>query len=411
MKNLKNFIIESYDDYLKLSKVDKEKLLALDLEYGKLMLISRYETSIRTIDNLSEEWDNFKKNYIENGKKYFPIIKHPPLEYEKYDLENRVNKLIKQFENFDCPLSKYYIISLESIINRIHVIQSIENNVYKISSSKINSIKDDILDKAFDIARNIPFTNMKDIIEQDKDFERNITGKKIENIIEDALKELNYDWKIVVNNTMPPRMGVNPEKTFRIRTTAHFSKVDVESLIAHEIKAHVAKRYYGYQTGLFLFVFGLTGRNTFDEGLAIWNSLNLTTKNKPYALSAIAFSYITCYYASKYNFCECFDKLKTLYEGQAVSDNKIFRQLMRLKRSTGRTDLLGFWGGDKDYFEGYLIVDNMTTEERKTILKWNIGKDDYYNIPMFEKFIKNNEFTPISNERLKLITKDYKFKY
>lgn len=50
---------------------------------------------------------------------------------------------------------------------------------------------------------------------------------------------------------MPPRMGVNPEKTFRIRETAHFSDVDIESLIAHEIKGHVQKKWNAYQTGLF----------------------------------------------------------------------------------------------------------------------------------------------------------------
>jgi len=411
MRSLYTYIQESYDDFLKLSPEDKKHLLELDLEYGKIMLISRYETTIRTIDNLDEEWEKFNEQYIQNREKYFPILKYPPLEYEKYDLENRVNDLIIKFRQFHCPLSRYYILSLNNILNKIELINSINNNTYQISDEKIHSLHDDILDKAFDIARNQSFESVKDLARKDKDYERNITGEKIKTIIRDALDDLGYDWEIVTNNTMPPRMGVNPEKTFRIRTTAKFSNVDVDTLIAHEIKAHVAKRYYGYQTGLFLFVFGLQGRNTLDEGLAIWNSLNLTKKNKPYELPAIALSYIACHYASKYDFCECFDKLKTLYEGQPVSDKRLFKQLMRLKRTTGRTDLLGFWSGDKDYLEGYLIIDRMSTEERQKVLKWNVGEMDYYNIPMFEKFIAVNDFKPISNSRLKLITKDYKFKY
>ena len=52
MKNLKEFICESYDDYLKLSEDDKKKLLNLDLEYGKIALIARYETVCRRINKI-----------------------------------------------------------------------------------------------------------------------------------------------------------------------------------------------------------------------------------------------------------------------------------------------------------------------------------------------------------------------
>ena len=51
MKSLLQYIKESYDDYLKLTPELKEKLLDLDLEYGKIMLIARYETVCRTINN------------------------------------------------------------------------------------------------------------------------------------------------------------------------------------------------------------------------------------------------------------------------------------------------------------------------------------------------------------------------
>jgi len=64
MKSLYTYIKESYDDYLKLSDEDKEKLLKLDLEYGKIMLIARYETVCRRIDNKDEEWENFETNYM-----------------------------------------------------------------------------------------------------------------------------------------------------------------------------------------------------------------------------------------------------------------------------------------------------------------------------------------------------------
>ena len=46
MKKLKEFICESYDDYLKLSEDDKKKLLNLDLEYGKIALIAYEQLQI-----------------------------------------------------------------------------------------------------------------------------------------------------------------------------------------------------------------------------------------------------------------------------------------------------------------------------------------------------------------------------
>lgn len=45
--------------------------------------------------------------------------------------------------------------------------------------------------------------------------------------------------------------------------------------------------------------------------------------------------------------------------------NRIFAQLLREKRSTIRTDRLGYWSGDIDYFRGYKMIDKMNTDKRK----------------------------------------------
>ena len=339
MKSLLQYIKESYDDYLKLTPELKEKLLDLDLEYGKIMLIARYETVCRTINNKDEAWEEFEEKHIKNGEKYFPVLKY-----------------------------------------------------------------DKLLDEAFDIIRKTDSCKTPD----DQMYKKNKSGKDVRPKIEKALKDLGFDWKVIVDNKMPPRMGVNPEKTFRIRETAKFSDVDVESLIAHEIKGHVQKRYNAYQTGLFLFVFGLSGKNIFDEGMAIWNTFNLIENQKPHAMFKIAMSYICSYYVSKYDFCDAFDRLKDLFADKDISDKSIFVHMLREKRSTIRTDRLGYWAGDIDYFRGYKMIDSMTTDERKRIMKWNIGPEQYYEMDKFEKFIEMNNFEPISNERLNKIKKDYK---
>jgi len=406
MKSLYTYIKESYDDYLKLSDEDKEKLLKLDLEYGKIMLIARYETVCRRIDNNDEEWENFETNYINNGKKYYPILKFPDFEYEKYDLKNRVEKLIDKFIEFDILLSKYYIDNLETVRFQIEYIEQLESDDYELSVGKKTAFKKELLDEAFKIIAETDSYKQP----EDKEYKRDKSGDIVKKRIKNALDEYGYDWKIIEDNKMPPRMGVNPEKTFRIRTTAKFSDVDIESLIAHEIRGHVQKRWNAYQTGLFLFVFGLPGKNIFDEGMAIWNTFNLTIHHKPAAMFNIALSYISCYYCSKYDFCEAFDRLKQLCEGKNVSDKRIFTQMIREKRSTIRTDRLGYWSGDIDYFRGYKMIDSMTTDERKKIMKWNIGPHQYYEIDAFEKFVSVNDLKPISNSRLEQITKEYKFK-
>lgn len=403
MKDIFTYIKESYDDIFKLTDEETKELLDLDLEYGKLMLIARYEIVAREILNVDEEWEKFEQIHIINNQEYFPTLKHKEFKYEKYDLENRASRLIEKFLHISCPLKKYYISSLDSILSKIRYIKELDSSDYEISDEKKRNFDDKTLDYAFKVINDTKDTTMP----SDKIYKRNLTGDIVKDKIQKALDDLGYDWKIIENNDMPPRMGVNPEKTFRIRTTAKFSEVDIESLIAHEIKGHVRKRYEAYKKGLFLFVFGLNGKNIFDEGMAIWNSLNLTTHQKPNALFKICFSYVVCYYLSKYSFCEAFDRIKLLCEGKGVSDKLIFKQMMRSKRSTIHTDRLGYWSGDIDYLRGYLLVDSMTTEEREKIIKWNIGPEQYHDIESFEKFFKYNHIPEISNKRLEEIKKNY----
>lgn len=404
MKSLHQYILESYDDYLKLSAEDKKRLLKLDLEYGEIMLIARYETVCRRINNVDEEWNKFEKSYINNGKKYYPIVEHKELNYEKYDLFNRTDELIEKFADLNCLLSPYYIMNLESVQSQIEYLETLDDANYEMTPYKKYAFDDDLIDEALDIIHNTESCKLPD----EKMYRRDKTGKDVRGTIEKKLDEFGFDWKIIVDNNMPPRMGVNPEKTFRIRDTAKFSDVDVESLIAHEICGHVQKRYNAYQTGLFLFVFGLPGKNIFDEGMAIWNTFNLTRHHKPAAMFNIAFSYVVCYYCSRYDFCEAFDKLKDLVKGKDISDKRIFTQMFRSKRYTIRTDRLGYWSGDIDYFRGFKMIDSMTTEEREKIIKWNIGPKQYYEIDAFEKFVNVNELKPITNDRLNKIKEKYK---
>ena len=405
MKKFSDYIYESlYDEYFKLSDDAKKQLLELDLEYGEIALIARYETVVREVSNIDEEYDKFMDAHS-HGDKYYPTLKYKSLKYVKYNLHDKCKKLLAKFADFNCYLSKYYIQKLKGIINKINYLDELKNAsaLYNISSEKINAFDTETLDYAFDIVKNQPYEEIDKTISK---YQKSINADEAAEIIEQELSNLGYDWTIIKRPNMLPRMGVNPEKTFRIKSSSKFSEVDIQSLIAHEIKAHVAKRYYGYKTGLFLFVFGLDGKNLFDEGLAIWNTLNISKEHKPNPLFTIALSYIVCYYCSIYDFNEAFDKLHDLVDGKR-SDKTIFRSLIRAKRSVIKTDRLGYWSGDLDYFKGYLLVDKMTDEERDDILKYNVGLNDIFDLDNIKKFIEINNFKEIENWKLEKIKSNY----
>lgn len=405
MKSLIQFIKESYEDeILKLSDKDKTKLLDLDLEYGKIMLISRYETVVREVSNKDEEWDKFEDLYINKGIKYFPTLKYKPLKWKEYDLENRAHHLINEFSRLNCFLSKYYIANLKGILNKIDYLKTLDNYSFKPDvTDRLNAFDPELVGEAIRIIKEQPYKKVTD-----KKYEKTIDAKEAAERIKKTLKDFGYDWEIIMKPDMLPRMGVNPEKTFRIKSSAKFSEIDIKSLIAHEIQAHVAKRFYGYKSGLFLFVFGLDSKNIFDEGRAIWNTFNIIEETKPNPYFKIAFAYLTCYYCLQYDFCEVFDKIKELIKDSDFSDKGIFSQLIRCKRSVIRTDRLGCWSGDIDYFRGYKMVDKMTDKERKDVLEYNIGPDQFYELPAIKKFLNINKFKEISNDRLKDIKREYK---
>lgn len=397
MKSLKEYIYESYaDELLKLSAADKQRLIDLDLEYAKLMLIIGKEVDIREIENKDEEYEKFNDSYIKKGIKYYPVLKFREPDWEKYNIENRIKTLIGEFENLNCILSKYYIEVLELKLDKIDTLRKNLSNIDDYNDEcqlLLARFDDELIKDALDIIKNQPFKKRTE-----KKFKKTIDAKTVAKKIEKALDDLGYDWSIELVPNMLPRMSVGSDKILKIKDGAMFSEVDVDSLIAHEVKGHVAKRFYGYQTGLFLFVYGCWGQNMYDEGMAIWNTLNIIDEPKPNAMFKIAMAYIVSYYCLKYDFHEVFDKIKELTKGSDYSDKALFSQLIRSKRRMVRTERLGCWAGDIDYFRGYKAVEKMTDKERDFVLKHNISPNQFFEAETIDKFLKINKFKPISKD-------------
>ena len=390
MKGLTIFIKESLiDNDLQLSRFDKDTLLEYDKEFGELMMRYREDRNWKDTLNLEQEWEKFKDAY-DKGEKYYPILKFHKCTFIEDHLLEDMTKLRDKFLKFDCPISKYYIENLNNYIFRIkYTIKKITNapNTFYLGDNGYDfTIDNKYYDEAIKVVKANPYdaslTN-----------DRNINAKDASKMMQDHIDKMGYKWKIEMNDEMLPRMNVNPNGVLRVNSNAKFNEKDIEGLKAHEIDGHVGRRYYGYQTGLHLFVHGLNGRNIYDEGLAVWNSLNKVKEPKPNIMFNIAIKTIISFNTKILDFFEIFDLVKKLAPN--LTTKKIFKMIIRTKKEIVDMKLPGSWPDDASYFCGYKMVDAMNDEQRDDILKYNIGPNQFDELPMIKKFLEVNKFEPL----------------
>lgn len=290
--------------------------------------------------------------------------------------------LRNEFMNFDCFLSKYYIENLNDYIIKVKYTIKKNNNIpntYYLDTPPSLEM--------YQLALKTVKSHPYEII---KDGDRTLDAKYAQKELQKYIDDLGYKWKIELNDEMMPRMNVNTNKTMRIKSTAKFSEDDLDGLKMHEIEGHIGRRYYGMKTGLNLFLYGLYGRNTLDEGLAVFNSLHRVKHPKKNIHFNTALKTCVVYQLNKMDFCELFDYVRSLTK--TMPDRKIFGVLIRAKREIIDMKLPGGWHDDMSYFVGYQIVKNMTDAERDDILKYNIGPDQIKDLPDIKKFLKLNKF-------------------
>ena len=209
--------------------------------------------------------------------------------------------------------------------------------------------------------------------------------------IEDALDELGYDFDVEIDTGMLPRMNVKMGRV-NINKTSKFSDEDIEGLIAHEIKGHVGRRYYGKKTGLWLFAYGTQSSSTYDEGLAVWNSLNLVKHKKDNVMFNIAMKTCVSYLMFEMDFCDLFDWVKKKAPG--MTDYTAFKTVMRPRRRNKDCQIKS---GEPmtTYFQGYNMVKDMDNKMRDDILHYNIGPDQKFELENIKEFLKVNKFKPL----------------
>ena len=386
MISLNKYLLDSFDKKLILSEEDKAKLIELDREYNDLVSLKRKGFNEKDVRNLKEEMNKFFEAR-KRGEKYFPILDLGECEYDTDGIIDKANALLTKFINFpQCFLSGYYIACIERILGWCKFYIDKKNGIPRKWTNC--TISPSTYYKALETLKNSTF-------ESDGQLDRNIDSDGAAEMVEKALDELGYEWKVSLEPNMIARMNVLPNGIIRISKTAKFNSADIEGLIAHEIKGHIGRRVWGKKTGLYIFVHGLRGRSTLDEGLAVWNSINLVNTKKPNVMFNIALKCVIAYLKFRMDFCDLFDFIKNLHIKGNPSDEVIFKSIVRAKRENIDTSLLGGVSDDSDYFIGYNMVKNMTDKQREDILKYNVGPIQLKDIPKIKKFFKLNKFEPI----------------
>ena len=369
----------------RLSDKDKKYLIELDKEFGEVMNMFRNDRNYNDIVNIEDECSKFI-DARRKGEKYIPMFKMHPNKFSENHILERMLALKSKFVRFNCFLSKYYIQNLDYFLNKVEFTLKKNENLPDITFFD-NQPPKYLYDLAIKTVKDNPYV----VIDEEK--ERPLDSKYCKEKLQEALDKLGYPWKVIITDKMLPRVGVKENKEVLVRTDAVFSEEDIDGLIQHELKGHVGRRYYGLKTGLYLFLYGLYNRNYLDEGLAVWNSLNLVKKIKPNVLYNIAMKYIVVYNVNNLHFNELFDLCRSI--SKEIPDDKLFKIIARAKRDIQDMSLLGGWADNASYFTGYQIIKKMTDKERDDILKWNIGPDQIKDLPEIKKFFKVNKFKPL----------------
>lgn len=403
---LTQYITESFDRYLEMSPKDRQMLLKLDKKFHKYMEEFCHEqVHFMNVANLKEEVERIVKKAEKNEDfevKIKPEKNKFEDEYFCHRLAEVFQELRHEFTTLNCFLSKYYIELCEEKIRQIDFF----NTYYKKKNlkPKYNTKPSKrVYDEAVKILKKHKFQKVD---KMDKKFQRNVSPEKSQERLQNAIDDRGLDWKVVIDDNMVPRMSVRPYREFRISRTNLFSEVDLQSLEVHEVEVHTARKHWGLQTGLYLFLYGLNGNNTFDEGIAIYNSLHKCKNQKPNIMFYIAIKIVMLYHLDDMDALEIFKFVKNL---TGAPDKVIAKSLVRINRAANHTTLFHSSANsdsvDRDYLTGYMMVRDMSEDERQELIKYPIGPAQMYELDNIKKFLKVNKFEPleyVEGEKIKI---------
>lgn len=399
MKSLYTIIDESLEQDMKLSSEDKKYLLKLDDEYDKLSEpFWREVTHFQNIVDVHSNIVEFKKSYKED-KPYTPHLKYEESKFKSDEYTKKFvkkcNDLINKFMEFpQCYLSHLYIQEIRKIRGLGEFYNKFTHDPTIVDGWYFRRPSKKTYEEALKMYKEHPFKNPKDLAKGDKDYEKNQKAPDCISIMQKEIDKQGYAWKAECDDNLIPRMSVKTYNKFVIRTSREFSKVDLNSLMVHEINTHVRRKHLGNQTGLKLFLYGVGHADDLDEGMALRNSLEKLDKQKPNILFYVSQKIIINYWIGRKTFTEIFDFLKKITPN--YDEDQLLYALHRNHRCTFySTERDLSYNFDTAYFEGYQVVKDLSEAECEWLMHYNIGIAAMHEIPNIKKFFKVNKFDPV----------------
>lgn len=166
-----------------------------------------------------------------------------------------------------------------------------------------------------------------------------------------------HDWQVTIKSGMISDCAVGGKKIF-IRSGARFSRMHIESLVAHEIETHVLTAENGAIQPYEIFRRGFANYLDTQEGLAIYSQIRVLSphheKRYLHAKSVLGVAY-----AMEHSFAET---RRYLTNELGFTPEKALMKTADLKRGISRTSEQGAFTKALVYFRGYRAIEQFVRD-------------------------------------------------
>lgn len=166
-----------------------------------------------------------------------------------------------------------------------------------------------------------------------------------------------HDWQVTIKSGMIADCAVGGKKVF-IRSGARFSRMHIESLMAHEIETHVLTAENGAIQPYELFRRGFANYLDTQEGLAIYSQIRVLSphheKRYLHAKGVLGVAY-----AMEHSFAET---RRYLTRELGLRPEKALMKTADLKRGISQTSEQGAFTKSLVYFRGYRAIEQFLRE-------------------------------------------------
>ena len=309
---------------------------------------------------------------FKRGKKYNPQYKYK--QFNPAGINSQWNTL-KFFENDGTGISEIIYKNIVSLNNEIVLYTNIgKSEVFTDASKLVYGIPDRLLiDKA-----------IKELNDEQQTEENSLiyNADYLASVFSDRLNKYGFNWSIVIQENMAPRVSVEPEfNTIYINKNASFTKNDLIRLQVHEIDTHVLRTENGRRHGINV----LSGDSPItlkdEEGLALFNEY-INKVQDDYSLKLYAARFLCCCNIDM-SFYDMFDMLISY----GCTFELALYVVSRIKRGLTDTSRPGGFNKDYVYFQGLHEMISALADNENTYKQLYFGAIALEDIPMLSKEI------------------------